>query len=281
MLDPSAVVVIVLWGTLLLLRILATGFLILNRNYGPLKAKQIDLIVFSVISECFWFLGALPSLKFWPLAGGWSNCALWQLWFNATFGLFLWGGLLLLRFVRLYLVERGMRWSIWKMNLLLLVFWSPAWILSIIGTAESEKIFGVDPINQVSCVLYNPFLYAMIAYAFCYVIAYVVFLALLRRVKHRALNEYKGNLVSVIALVVCFLIFTALTALDYTAQYVWARCLAFSALQILQNISFWTLLALPLFMTLKDRVGYQNYFYGRDGADESSPNENVTTMASV
>jgi len=51
----------------------------------------------------------LDLLSFWPKTGAWSNCALWELWFNSTFGLFLWGGLLLLRLVKLYMIEKKIR----------------------------------------------------------------------------------------------------------------------------------------------------------------------------
>lgn len=278
MLDPSEVAVIVIWGSFLLLQILATGFLVLNRNYGPLRAKQIDLIVFSVISECFWFLGLLPTLKFWPLTGIWANCALWQLWFNETFGLFLWGGILQLRFVKLYMYEKKVFWPNWKMNLLLLLFWLPAWILAIVGSAIPDKIFFVDANNQ-GCLMANSFFGGSLAYAISYVISYSVFLVLLRKVKHRALNEYKGNLASVVVLVICFIIFAGLVYFDIPYQYLWGRCLAFSTLQFLHNFSFWVLLGYPLYLTLKDRVGYENYFYGRDETGESS-RVNVLTTAS-
>jgi len=50
--DPAEVFVIVFWGILL-------------------GSRMLDL------------------LSFWPKTGAWSNCALWELWFNSTFGLFL------------------------------------------------------------------------------------------------------------------------------------------------------------------------------------------------
>jgi len=258
--DPAEIVIITFWAFFLLLQIVATGYLLVHRNYGPFKAKQIDLIVLSVISECFWFVGALQAIKFLPQEGIWALCSLWSLWFNTTFGLFLWGGILLLRFVKIFLYEQRKFWPNWQMNLLLFTFWSPSIVLSVVGTAISDLIFSTDN----ACILNNSFFAALFVYAAGYIICYIVFMILLRKVKHRALNEYKGTVASVVVLVIGFFIFGVLTALNLNDEYVWARCLSFSALQALHNFNFWVLVGYPIYMSIQDREGFENYFYGRE-----------------
>ena len=84
----------------------------------------------------------------------------------------------------------------------------------------------------------------------------------------------------VVTLVSCFIVFGALVAFDLTDNYVWARCVAFSAIQLLHNVSFRVLLGRPLFLMFKDRDGYENFFYGRDEPSES-PSTTALTVTST
>jgi len=155
--EAEEIAVLTIGAFFLIFQILATLYLFINRNYGPFKAKQIDLIILSVISEIFWFIGLVPSVHMLPSTGVWSLCALWQLWFNLVLGLYLWGAILQLRFVKLFLFERRVKWANWQMNLLLLVYWFPSIMLALVGTVLSNEIFD----DSSECIMNNDFLFPL------------------------------------------------------------------------------------------------------------------------
>jgi len=119
-----------------------------------------------------------------------------------------------------------------------------------------------------------------------------VLLLLIRKLKHRVLNEKKESLQAVIALVVCYVVFIIIVGMDLDRRYVWARCVSFSSvcpcpcpslpffasdfscsfqkIQLLHNVSFWGMMGYPTYMFWKDREGYENLFYGREGVSSSS-----------
>ena len=52
-------------------------------------------------------------------------------------------------------------------------------------------------------------------------------MVILRNLKHSAFNEYIMNLRSTVVLIVCYIVFTIIVALNLNGQYVWARCVSF------------------------------------------------------
>ena len=173
--QPAEVATISIWSILLLLQVVTTVFLIVQRRYGPFKAKQIDLISASVVVECIWFVGLLQSVKLLPEVGAWVNCSLWQLWFNMSLGLFAWGSILLLRLLEMHLsFNLKKRWVNWKMNLGFFVFWSPSIVFALVGTVLHDQIFVTAPQFNTVCHMNDIFLASMYSYALVFVVLYVV-----------------------------------------------------------------------------------------------------------
>ena len=173
--QPGEVATISIGAILLLLQVITTVFLVVQRSYGPFRAKQLDLVAASVMVECIWFIGLLQSVKLVPEVGAWANCSLWQLWFNLSFGFFAWASILMLRFLKMHLsFNLKKRWVNWKMNLCFFAFWSPSVVWALVGTVLQDRVFSEDPQQNSICEMNGAFLYSLVILASCFVVLYVV-----------------------------------------------------------------------------------------------------------
>ncbi|KAJ1958742.1 hypothetical protein EC988_000109 [Linderina pennispora] len=71
----------VFYGVTLLLLIYA----IINRNYAPIRAKNVRLTILVYIGGSMWFVGDIATNGHIEMIGAWSKCKIWCLWFRVFF----------------------------------------------------------------------------------------------------------------------------------------------------------------------------------------------------
>lgn len=225
-------------------------YLIYWRDYPPIRAKQIDILLMSAVAGWLWFLGALSSTRVIPQRGAMLACSFWAFWVQLMFGAVLWISCLILRMYRLYtiLIEGRVKANLMKnpkrwlySRLAIIVF--PVFVATLLFT-------GLDADRAVStltstgeykdlCIFQPWALYFSFIVALCYFGVAIYFIYALRSIK-RFLNEYKESKLAITCLIIGFFIY-ALAHLQGFQYQVWGRVLCCAVILLMVNISYWSL----------------------------------------
>ncbi|KAJ2761011.1 hypothetical protein H4S06_001432 [Coemansia sp. BCRC 34490] len=76
------------------------GYVWLNRNYRPIRAKGVKMCTIIFLSSAVWVVGDFQMNGVVRIAGAWKNCRAWVVWVRILFS-YIFSGLLMLRFLAL------------------------------------------------------------------------------------------------------------------------------------------------------------------------------------
>jgi hypothetical protein len=145
--TPWKLVVLAIGITVFLLGYLAIGFAFLNREFAPLKAKQLPVLLLALISATCWWMGTLQALGVIQQTGIFRYCLLWGVWLQTVLGVQLHLTIYTFRILRLYYILVQV-WTptgflFWT---LVLSVWAPSLIMGMLPIFMPGRFFTTLPV---------------------------------------------------------------------------------------------------------------------------------------
>lgn len=244
--DMAAVII---YSSILFIGLLANIYVLRNRHYAPLKAKNVPLMTGIFFHSIFFFLGDLTLCGLVHVRGPFfGNCTLMLIWFRSMMGNFSLGSLLTIRSYKLYRVfclnkpTHGYKRALPYILYILLII--------TVGTISTmiPNSLTVAYMQAAEFCIDNPDLVTAYCSILWFVWAiYLAFMWLLRNVRS-SFNEFREMAISLGLLVVCT-IFNQ-TVLYYVPRLPvslpWRLSLV-SVDQITANYIWWLVMFKPLY----------------------------------
>lgn len=261
------------WGVILislvifLFNMFILGYIIKHRNYPPIRAKQVGLVVVSTLAGWCWVGGHFVS--FFLLRGEFfkDTCVVWLFFFQLIIGGYLWIVTLIGRLLKLYiiLVKPTMRvqaQSPYFMYMRMFVLYLPGFILTIIAWAV-----GGGGIRHYHDTLGNPIIECdmdplwtriMVGFAVFYFFIYMHFAIKLRNIR-LSFNEFQGTKRATLIMLGLIGIGGLIMLLNWDI-YLWARCVGGLSVVIAINLFFTITTVNPVWGCYWNRTGYAERF---------------------
>ncbi|KAI8319725.1 hypothetical protein GQ54DRAFT_24910 [Martensiomyces pterosporus] len=289
----------------------AVIYLVWNRNYPPIKAKQVWITAALGCSIVPLSLSTSVVDGATTQTGVFKDCHSWATWGLMFFGLgpvFSLANYRLVSYYRvfvahkLYSFRRRRNWKEFvKCYWPLAVFFSPALVSCIVtqilpeDMAAALRIYNDTP----TCLFRMNYAFWLAAYLFAQIFVSWVLYFLMRGIA-KSFNEFKTVLPSLLILTCSLAAYTTVVGLGGMA-YVWGRSLSALTFSVVLNSYFWLIVAKPIFghMFWRDRClrdflqamhedgltaaradipGVRKELYGMDGSS-STPNHTGTLIS--
>ncbi|KAI8909219.1 hypothetical protein EDD86DRAFT_247478 [Gorgonomyces haynaldii] len=182
-------------GTIYMLGLLAFAFLFANRNYPPIKAKQIELLFGVYIFGGIWQVGVLHALGAIDWVGIFNTCIFWDIWVQCFIGNMGFLTLLHYRMNRLYCVlvdtKAPKGFKFWFANTM--VFVPSLIVCTWISLKPPGSVMPISPLDTSHGCTCDPFFKYLL---FCVLAALVIWMSILNiKLYHIAkpFNEVREN----------------------------------------------------------------------------------------
>ncbi|KAJ2635626.1 hypothetical protein GGF40_003488 [Coemansia sp. RSA 1286] len=283
-LDPIGYVdlaAVIFFSVILGIGFLANVYIWFNRDYAPLKAKNIPLMTGIFLHSVFFLLGDFTLCGLVHVRGPFfGNCILMLVWFRSMLGNFSLGALLTIRSYKFYRVfcknkpvYGYMRIVPYVLYIVLIVF------VGLISTLVPRQMTMLHlesiefcAVNQNLVTTYSVMLWGMWG-------VYMVMMWLLRNVRS-SFNEFKEMAISLAALVICTISNQALLySVPLLPTILHWRLLLVAIDQFTANYIWWLIMLKPLYHCIFNHDSYLAYWkqkmtndglraqYGMGGAD--------------
>ncbi|KAJ2477570.1 hypothetical protein IWW56_004252 [Coemansia sp. RSA 2131] len=100
--DGSDLATIIVGAVLYVLTFLFMGYVWLNHDYQPIRAKTVKLCTIMYVAGLLWMVGDFQMNGLVELTGAWKNCRVWVVWVRILSS-YIYSGMLMIRF---YALER-------------------------------------------------------------------------------------------------------------------------------------------------------------------------------
>lgn len=176
-------------------------YILKNRHYKPLKAKQLDLVTISFVAGWLYIIGSLQARWVFRHEGFFGDCKFWGIVVQLMFGGYLWITSLFFRLYKLYfiLIKPDMRKQAQNPNWMyfrLAIIYSPCFLICVIGLATNgildEPVLMADGSYIAYCHVNKVWTKAFLSLAATYFLL-MLFLAYLLRDIRLSFNEFSGT----------------------------------------------------------------------------------------
>ncbi|KAJ2883451.1 hypothetical protein H4R27_002756 [Coemansia aciculifera] len=253
--DMTMVIVI---SVAYFIQLVAVLFMVWNRNYPPIRAKNPILMAFVFIASIFWFAGNLQVNGHVPLKGTpLTQCKAIGVWMHILMGVCAVSSLIGFRSFGLYQIFCRNR-----------PYRGPALLISVIVTVTCMLVFGIitEALPDSLSVTYSEksdycgfaFGYRISMFALIWV-TWIIVAVLNWRIRHIKSSFNESREITV-ACIIVFGVLTFMTVLSVAQP----KYLSYSALRIaattLNHFAagtiWWLMMAVPLYKCLTDRQAY-------------------------
>ncbi|KAI7833611.1 hypothetical protein BX661DRAFT_177231 [Kickxella alabastrina] len=283
-LDPRGkgdAIMIVIISMFYGIKFLAVLYMLWNRNYPPLKAKNLTIMTLVMVASVIWFVGDLQTNGHIPLANTHlTNCKAFGIWGRLLFGVCLQNSLISLR---AYILYRVFGRSLTSHSLALYIpYFMYLMCLVIFGVVMQilKPAITIEYRPDIDlCSHANGFVVAMFS-----IIAATVIIGLavhwkIRRIKS-SFNENREMIVAYV-IVLFVLLFTAIlsaTRRKYIRD-VRLRIIFTSLSHFMTNSMWWLIMAVPLYKCAFDRERYLTQWISKLHKDGLQKEYNVELNA--
>jgi hypothetical protein len=231
---------------------IAIGIAFWNRDYPPLKAKQIPVIFLSLVSATCWWTGSVQAYGIIQQTGIFRFCLLWGIWFQTVVGVQLHIAIYTFRILRLYFIlVLGLTPTGFVFWSLVLSVWFPSIVMGFLPVAFPGKYFSTGPIpirgfedGTPTCDYFDPIYSNLLMLWALYGLLLLLFLNFKVSRVRAAFNEYNENKYG---LLVLYLVLIVNFILGFGSQnFTWGQILMASNQLMASNSLFWFTMFKPL-----------------------------------
>ncbi|KAI8325522.1 hypothetical protein GQ54DRAFT_308243 [Martensiomyces pterosporus] len=228
-----------------------------NRNYRPIRAKNLKLVTLMLTSSIIAYFGTFTTAGLVNQVGPWSYCRLWGIWIRAPFPYLLSCFLLFRAYALDRVFNQHKAYRGWGYYMPLIVLISFLLVFCIVAQVLDTKmtVYYIDAIEL--CHYSDGFRYTCLAIFWFIWVLYAVYLIKIRNIKS-SFNEFRENVFT------CFL--GVSTILETTIVHVvvpkfplnstirrFSACYDFAA----GNLGVWVILAYPVYMCIFHKNEYE------------------------
>jgi len=237
--TPGELATIIIEACVYLLNFLLLFYVVKNRNYPPLKVKQIPLVAALITAGFAWWLGGLAQVRLFPQVDHpvFLVCDLWAVWFQLVLGNYPFISICAYRYLKLFLIIKARMEVGMKKDLIYLgLMWLPVLILGIAYSAI--QIDGPITVNGVEfCSFQTWGFYILIGMETFWVLLFFALMYVLRSPGQQYLREYQETFVQVAIFLVGYLIFLAIQVPNYQF-FAWGRIISSVVITLIPTLSF-------------------------------------------
>ncbi|XP_011270471.1 hypothetical protein CAOG_08830 [Capsaspora owczarzaki ATCC 30864] len=248
--------------------LLMVGYILYHREYKPLKAKQLDLVILSLIAGWFYMLGTLQARWVLPHSGVFSNCAFWGIAAQLMLGGYLWIVAVLFRLYRLnYIllnpqIRKKARHPAW-MYLRLFLFWVPGILLCLIAIGTGGVSHDSLPKDDGTftgdmCHSNKDWTKGFLGLALVYFLVMLYYAFRLRNIR-LSFNEFAYTKYLGVVVLVAFSVYGIVLMLDYD-YYLWGRIVIGYIVLLCTQAFFCFQIGSPVWGCMFDRENYAHQF---------------------
>jgi len=225
------------------INLLCYCYCLYNRNYPPLKAKNISLMGIVLFSSILFWLGISHSFGLFGWNGVWAYCDFLRVWAEYPFGVQLFVFILSYRLLILYrLLIQKKTVTIWWKLIVIAAFYIPLLTCYIVfdvtgHTAYTDPVFGC-----VSTMEWSIFSFAVI---FAELIILLFLTVRLRNIK-QSFHEYKETRYGFVFTILCYTVVTVIYFNQWNYTFA-GRAIILSLLFVVLNFYFWVVLFRPFY----------------------------------
>ncbi|KAJ2695007.1 hypothetical protein H4218_005377 [Coemansia sp. IMI 209128] len=257
--QAADLIMTIVIATVYFVELLAVLFMLVNREYPPIKAKNPWTMLAIFIASIFWFVGDLQANGHVPLVGTpLAKCKAIGVWMHIIMGVCSVSALIGLRSYGLYQIFHRNRPFIGTRLYVSIAFIVGSLLAFGIVTEalpESVSVYYVDGFDM--CGYSYGFQVAIFVFIW---ISWVVVAALSWRIRN-VKSSFNESRETAIACIVVFGVLIFMTVLSYTERIypvsVKLRVLATSLIHFSAVMTWWLPMAVPLYKCLTDRKAYQ------------------------
>jgi len=241
------------------------GYVIYNRTFPPIAAKQPILQLTQYIGSVCWLLGTLVINDNLLLVEPQSHsiwCVMRRFWFAYLFGSYLWISSFLVRCIRLYVIIIKTKEALkpWAYFLMLLCTPFVFSIITIFVTSDQSCNYLIESTGEevIRCSIVDAFSYLSIVFHVSYFLVNVFFIFILRNIR-KSFNEYQ---ILRYQIVVGIIIYTALILMSLLNAdlYVAGRSIMMILFIFVVTFCQYISLGYPVYQTYFHREQYLQQF---------------------
>ncbi|KAI8914464.1 hypothetical protein EDD86DRAFT_199398 [Gorgonomyces haynaldii] len=247
----------------------------MNRDYPPIKAKQLNVMTIAVFSCFCWWIGDTISLGTFESFGSVIYCPLWVVIFQVVFGIQLYLTVFTFRLLRLYFIlvrtkspEGLLFWSVIALSFV------PSFVMGLIPIFMPGKLISVNPVPAgitLSCEVTSfPYYVALFLPIFIQ-ISFIGFLNFKVAFIRRSFNEFQETKISFIISVLVVIVGFFLRMYKYQDTIPGKLALSFGELIAAMSL-FWATMYKPLYGLLFNKEGHLKEWQ-RGLKDEKLPSD--------
>ncbi|KAJ1657043.1 hypothetical protein IWQ61_003496 [Dispira simplex] len=255
-------------------------YILKNRAYSPLKAKNIPLMGVTLLSALFWWLGdSYVNGLFGPILT--TQCLMWGIWLRHVLGIFAYT--LIINY-RLHLLHwlfniksmiRG-----WRFYMPIVLVAAPDLVIAILSVVVSKGQTVTYDNDRQRCK-HSPLVkYVTFSYSTFLIILIWVQSFLLRNIKS-SFNEFRQILPACLGITIVIIVNTTFVLLKFHHTVVGRAILGLACL-FTSQIFFWCIMGPPVFGCLFHRQRHLEDFLNRlqrDGLRKSAPLHSFTSTS--
>ncbi|KAJ2730640.1 hypothetical protein IW152_005104 [Coemansia sp. BCRC 34962] len=257
--QAADLIMVIAITTAYFIQLLAVLFMLVNREYPPIKAKNPWTMLAIFITSIFWFIGDLQANGHAPLYGTpLAKCKAFGIWMHILMGVCAVSAIIGLRSYGLYQIFHRNRPFIGTRLYVSVAFIAGSLLAFGIVTEalpDNVSVYYIDGFDM--CNYSYGFQVAVFVFIW---ISWVVVAALSWRIRN-VKSSFNESREAAISCAVVFGVLIFMTALSYTERIypvsVKLRVLATSLTHFSAVLTWWLPMAVPLYKCLTDRKAYQ------------------------
>jgi hypothetical protein len=252
---------LIIEALVLLANLMVFGFILVIRNYEPLKARHIPLLGVSIFAGTIWWIGCLANLGFVDYSNQITYfCSIWAVWFQIVLGAILWVCSTFFRLLRLHFLKRLHVFSNSSLISFFLGFWSPVIVYGVVGSVLEVDGPEMNPIDEcLFCEFDLTAWYGFLMLLGLYIFGIFIFAILAQGMKGYYKKEWREILISIGVFLVAFFIYCVLVGLEYISEP-WGRIFCSVIVVGIQSFHFYLFAGAPVFYWIYDRERYLKDF---------------------
>ncbi|KAI9140035.1 hypothetical protein BKA69DRAFT_1082404 [Paraphysoderma sedebokerense] len=288
--SPLLTILVYVGIALFGLTLISVVYIVLNRNYTPIKSKQIGSIVVLWLSGVCWFIGSLVANGVLGYDGILRYCKIWLAWVQIHFGVHFFVLTIWYRMWNLHrLVVQQKLLSGWSYYLPIIIFMLPSTVvvITIQLLPDSDSVLFVPHIEE--CYFTSVFKYTEFALAIAGFLITLVFVVLLRNLPLKPFNEFKevrlvfftGSFVAILQGI--------LSNTNFRLE-LWGKFLICGSSLFIAIFAYWAIMFRPIYNSIFNReaflkkfasglgsAGLANNYNYKMGGDRASVHTNRTS----
>ncbi|ORX69449.1 hypothetical protein DL89DRAFT_267670 [Linderina pennispora] len=255
--------VVVFGAAMLAIDLVVMLYIVWNRKYPPIRAKNIPLLVVLFVSLVIWYIGSIATqLDVGNINSFSGSCILFAIWFRVLLGVFLFTFVNVFRlytYIRIFRYRKPVKgWSYWIPVIIFLVI-ILAFGLTTTLLHESLGVFLIEGIDVCRYTIrFKEIAFGIVWFGWLAVIL-STFLA---RNINTSFNEYYEMLAVCIITSIAIAYETIIQhILANYILFIWSRTTSALIEVIAGQVTFFILVTTPVYNCLVNREGYQKAFF--------------------